>query len=151
MAMATAVQDVAAWLYGLLEPDTTLRTALGGAGRVFDAPMPQFTAANPGPDKYVLMQMQSGLPIVCLGPTRPGELFIWFVRVYGQNLPYSALETAVNRVEHLLWNTEGTQGGYALHCQDDGAYGLQRSADPLEGGPIRRYVGRFWTIHAMAL
>ena len=149
MVMTSAVQDCAAWLYSVLEPDSALRTALGGAGRVYDTSGPQWTAANPGPATFCVYSLLSGLPVPCLGPSRAGEAFIWLVKVIGRDVAYSALAAAVDRIETLLWAADGTRAGWRFRTWDDPAMSLVvRYVEPSEGGPLYRHVGRQWPIVA---
>lgn len=149
--VAWLIEDAANWLYDTLEPDTALRTALGGAGRVFDGMPPQGTSANPVPDRYVSFWHASGIPVVCQGPTRPGEDTVWGVKVVGRAKSFRSLTSALNRIEALLFGADVTVGSVRLQVVErPGVSRTLRQEDLTPGGTIERHAGRFWPLSIYA-
>lgn len=138
---------LANWLYDTLEPDTTLRSALGGAGRIFDTDVPQGNTA----DMYVILQLLSGQPIVCLGPTRAGLDTIYLVKVVGKAKAFSVMAPALDRVEALLFGADVTTGGWHFtHDERPGGSAVVAYAEPTVGGTVYRHAGRAWPFFVRA-
>lgn len=147
MSVTWTAEQVANWLYDTLEPDTALRAALGGTGRVFDTMPPQYGTSAAAPDTYVLFQHQSGVPMVCLGPTRPGEDFVFTVKVVSRTQPFSAMAAALARIEALLYGVDVTVGSWRFQQAERPETSLTlRYVEPSTGGPVYRHAGRQWPI-----
>lgn len=139
------------YLYDVLEPDATLRTALGGAGRVYRS-VPQATTALPAAPKYVTLTPLSQPPIVCLGPVRRGRDVTVSIRVWGKDRPFSNLTDALDRLEALLFGLDvqaTIQGGaWRITHYEREDTGLAPDLEEVTpGGVVYRHSGHLWPFY----
>lgn len=145
---------LSAWLYSRLAADATLQTALGGSGRIFDSDAPQQTTGYTPPDKFLVFQELSGIPVACQGPSRPAMAFVVAVKVVGKALPFSALAAALDRVDALLFGVDvtATVSGASWRFVVNEMAPESRAFKYVErstGGPVYRHAGRQWPVLMM--
>lgn len=127
------------WLYTKLHGDSTLLASVPGGVHTWPAP------ANAS-GAYVLYQMQSGVDIRGVGPTRIGVSGLWLVRVVAETQSYTGnLLTAANRIDVLLHAASGTAtGGTVWACVREQPFQLPETKDGRQwrhlGGIYRLWV-----------
>ncbi|MBP8291937.1 MAG: hypothetical protein KAX65_04140 [Caldilineaceae bacterium] len=127
------------WLYTKLHGDATLLALVPGG--VYTWPVPATYSGQ-----YVLYQMQSGVDIRGVGPSRLGVNGLWLVRVVAEALSFGGnLQTAANRLDVLLQAASGTAtGGTVWSCVREQPFQLVELANGRQfrhlGGIYRLWV-----------
>ena len=127
------------WLYTKLHGDATLLALVPGG--VYTWPVPTTVTGA-----YVLYQMQSGVDIRGVGPSRLGVNGLWLVRVVAETLSFGGnLLTAADRIDVLLQAASGTvTAGVVWACVREEPFQLVETKDGRQwrhlGGQYRVFV-----------
>lgn len=125
------------WLYATLEPDTALRAALGGAGRVHSDEVPP-GALFPA----CVYQFNGGDDVRGAGPHRIMLNGVWIVKCIVPGRDILAAKPAADRIDVLLQGSSGSADGASIFsCVRDAPVRYpERTAD---GKDFRHLGGRY--------
>ena len=128
-----------AWLYSKLHGDATLLGYCPGGVHTWPVPTTVTTA-------FVLYQMQSGVDIRGVGPTRIGVNGLWLVRAVAEAKSFGgSLLSAADRIDALLQAASGSvTAGVVWACEREAPVQLVETRDGRQwrhlGGQYRLWV-----------
>lgn len=146
MTVAIAPDAAERWLFGTLNGDATLRTAIGASGStqfVFEGVQPQDSDLT----RAVVFQFMSGDPVQVVGADTIFANLLYLVKVVEQGEDYQAFKAATSRIYALLHKQSGSNAdGEVWGCLLEDYF---RSPDPLvERGISYRQAGGIYRIYA---